>query len=361
MKLSIYLIKSYLLILFSTLLIVTFTMCLLSIPKLVSILSKGVSLSIILSYFTNLIFYFFSYSIPISALFSSLLLFGKLSTDGELSAMKSSGLSLWQISSPIIVISILLSIFCIYNNGFVYPNKRYENRILLKKIDFNDPIKILEEGRSIRDFPGYIIYIKNKNNNEINDLVVYELNKEDASVKSCIQANNGSIKIDDENKQLTIELFNARIERLDRNSNDNRYASANYYSIPIDISDWKNNKKLVKNRRDMTIFELIHNANEYDNQRFISSELWVRVHQRLYLGLAPLTFVLIGIPLGIKSHRKESSKGMIYGLLIVFIYYCLILISDGLDHKPELIPWIIPWIGSIFYQIMGFFFINKIN
>ena len=97
-------------------------MCLLSIPKMVSILSKGVNLLVILSYFTNLISYFLSYSIPISALFSSLL-FGKLSSDGELNAMKGSGLSLLQISSPIIIVSILLSLFCIYNNGFVYPNK----------------------------------------------------------------------------------------------------------------------------------------------------------------------------------------------------------------------------------------------
>ena len=69
MKLSFYLIKSYLLIFLSTLLIVTFIMCLLSIPKMVSILSKGVNLLVILSYFTNLISYFLSYSIPISALF----------------------------------------------------------------------------------------------------------------------------------------------------------------------------------------------------------------------------------------------------------------------------------------------------
>lgn len=359
MKLSFYLIKSYLLIFLSTLLIVTFIMCLLSIPKMVSILSKGVNLLVILSYFTNLISYFLSYSIPISALFSSLLLFGKLSSDGELNAMKSSGLSLLQISSPIIIVSILLSLFCIYNNGFVYPNKRYENRVLLKKIDFNDPIKILEEGRSIRDFPGYIIYIKNKNENKIFDLVVYELNVDNGSVKSCIQANEGLIKVDNKKNQLIIELFKARIERI--NNSDNRYASANYYSIPIDISNWKDAEKPIKNRRDMNILELINSASEYSNQRFISGELWVRIHQRLYLGLAPLTFVLIGIPLGIKSHRKESSKGMIFSLLLIFLYYCFILLADGLDHKPELFPWLIPWIGSIFYQIVGLYFLTKMN
>ena len=360
MKLSFYLIKSYLLIFFSTLLIVTFTMCLLSIPKIVSILSKGVNLSLILSYFVNLIFYFLSYSIPISSLFSSLLLFGKLSSDGELNAMKSSGLSLFQISSPIIIVSILLSLFCIYNNGFIYPNKRYENKVLLKKIDFNDPIKILEEGRSIRDFPGYIIYVKNKKENRIFDLVVYELNIDNGSVKSCIQANEGLIKIDNEKNQLIIELFKARIERINKDD-DNRYASANYYSIPIDISNWNDVEKPNKNRRDMNIIELINSANEYSNQRFISGELWVRIHQRLYLGLAPLTFVLIGIPLGIKSHRKESSKGMIFSLLLIFLYYCFILLADGLDHKPELFPWLIPWIGSFLYQFIGLYFLRKIN
>ena len=135
MRISLYVLKDFLVIFFIALLIVTFTMCLLSIPKLIDIMSRGIDLKVSYLYMFNLVSYILSYAIPISALFSSLLLFGRLSVDNELNAMRSSGLSLWQISSPVVLIGVILSIFCIYNNSFIYPHKRYANRVLIQ--DFN--------------------------------------------------------------------------------------------------------------------------------------------------------------------------------------------------------------------------------
>ena len=361
MHLSNYILRNYFLIFVSTLLIVTFTMCLLSIPKMIDILSKGIEIKIIVIYFINLISYFISYSIPISTLFSALLLFGRLSVDGELSAMKSGGLSLWQISSPVILIALVVSIFCLYNNSFIYPQKRYANRVLLQHIDVSDPIRLLDEGRSIRDFPGYIIYIQSKKDNKVKDLIIYELNKNNESIKSCIQSKEGVLSLDKQNNQLLIELYDARIESLNPDEAKNQYAYAQKYSIPLNLNEWNKPSKIVKNRRDMTLPELILNAKRTSEQNLLSGQFWVRIHQRIYMGLAPLTFVLIGIPFGIKSHRKESSYGMILSLLVVFIYYCLILISDGLGNKPELKPWLIPWIGTILAQIYGLYLLHKLN
>ena len=361
MHLGNYILKNYIIIFISTLFLVTFTMCLLSIPKIVSILSRGIEIKIVGIYFYNLLSYFLSYSIPISALFSSLLLFGRLSVDSELSAMKSSGLSLWQISSPVIFVALLISLFCLYNNSITYPQKRYENRVLLQDIDTSDPIKLLDEGRSIRDFPGYIIYIQNKNDNKIKDLIIYELNKKNESINRCIQAREGLIELDKSNNQLLIELYDARIESISNDIDKNQYAYAQKYSIPLDLNEWKKPSKISKKRRDMTLPELILNARNDSEQKFIAGKYWVRIHQRIYMGIAPLTFVLIGIPLGIKSHRKESSYGMILSLLVVFIFYCLILIADVLDNNPNLNSWLIPWIGSLLMQCYGLFLMKKLN
>ena len=92
--------------------------------------------------------------------------------------------------------ALLISLFCLYNNSIIYPQKRYENRVLLQDIDTSDPIKLLDEGRSIRDFPGYIIYIQEKDNNKVKDLIIYELNKKNESIISCIQAREGLIELD---------------------------------------------------------------------------------------------------------------------------------------------------------------------
>ena len=72
-------------------------------------------------------------------------------------------------------------------------------------------------------------------------------------------------------------------------------------------------------------------------------------------------FVLIAIPLGIKSHRKESSFGMLMSLGIVFIYYLFIVIADNLDDQPQLMPWLIPWAGILCAQLAGLILIRRAN
>ena len=94
-----------------------------------------------------------------SVLFATLLLFGRLSAENELVAMRSGGLSLSN-RITLVGLAILLSVFSLYNNSFLYPQQRYENRILLSNVDVGDPLKLLDEGRFIRDFPGYMIYVK---------------------------------------------------------------------------------------------------------------------------------------------------------------------------------------------------------
>ncbi|MBT8046762.1 MAG: LptF/LptG family permease, partial [Pontiella sp.] len=72
-------------------------------------------------------------------------------------------------------------------------------------------------------------------------------------------------------------------------------------------------------------------------------------------------FVLIAIPLGIRSHRKESSIGMLMSLAIVFVYYLFIVIADSLDTSPQLMPWLIPWVGIVCAQIAGLIMIRRAN
>ena len=97
-------------------LLITFAFTVGAIYKAIDIMARGISIDVVGRFFLYNIPYSLAYSIPISALFSTLLIFGRLSSDSEISAMKSSGLSLWQIASPIVLISVVLAGICLYNN-----------------------------------------------------------------------------------------------------------------------------------------------------------------------------------------------------------------------------------------------------
>ncbi len=355
-------------------LLITFAFTIGAIYKAIDIMARGLPVGVVGRFFIYNIPYSLAYTIPISALFSTLLVFGRLSSDSEINAMKSSGLSMWQIASPIVLISLLLAGVSLYNNFIVYPATTYANRKLIKGMGVEDPIKLLEEGRFIRDFPGYMIYVGKKNKNRVRDLIVYEIDKKTGAVSATVRAGSGIMTADKENAELKIDLFDVRIEIPDPDAPNDaskiRYVNARNYPIRLNFNELLGKKHVAKKSKNMDIFELayhVHHVGEENkdlpdaDRRIIYGRYLIEINQRICLALSPFMFVLIAIPLGITSHRKESSIGMVMSLGIMFIYYLFIILSDTLDRSPELYPWLIPWIPIVFGQLGGAFLLRRSN
>jgi lipopolysaccharide export system permease protein len=127
---------------------------------------------------------------------------------------------------------------------------------------------------------------------------------------------------------------------------------------------------VAKKRKNMSLSEFIYRIrnpevvhalfNEKERQIQHAQDL-IEINQRTCLALSPLMFVLIAIPLGITSHRKESSIGMVMSLGIMLLYYLFIILSDTLDRHPQLHPWLIPWIPIILGQLGGFLLLRRSN
>jgi lipopolysaccharide export system permease protein len=373
-KLNRYLVKDFLTVFIVAMLLITFAFTIGAIYKAIDIMARGIPVGVVGRFFLYNIPYSFAFSIPISALFSTLLVFGRLSADSEISAMKSSGLSMWQIASPIILISIALVGICLYNNFVIYPTTTYANRQLIKGLGVEDPIKLLEEGRFIRDFPGYMIYVGKKNKNRVRDLIVYEIDRETDEVTLSVRAGSGIMTADKEKGELKIDLFDVRMEIPDpdapADSSQTRYVNAGKYPIRLNFAELMGEGNIPKKRINMTISELTHRVRNIDVEtagmagsarEIVRGRYLVEIHQRICLAISPFMFVLIAIPLGITSHRKESSIGMVMSLAIMFVYYIFIILSDTMDKSPELYPWLIPWIPIIAGQLLGFVLIRRSN
>jgi lipopolysaccharide export system permease protein len=355
-------------------LLITFAFTIGAIYKAIDIMARGLPIGIVGRFFVYNIPYSLAYSIPISALFSTLLVFGRLSSDSEISAMKSSGLSMWQIASPVVLVSLVMAGISLYNNFIIYPATTYANRRLIKGMGVEDPIKLLEEGRFIRDFPGYMIYVGKKNGNRVRDLIVYEIDKKDGTVSATVRAGSGIMTADKEQAELKIDLFDVRIEIPDPQAPSDaakiRYVNARSYPIRLDFNELMGNKNIPKKRKNMNIFELIYHARNTEAENIgmgehdlsiVRGRYLIEINQRICLALSPFMFVLVAIPLGITSHRKESSIGMVMSLGIMFLYYLFIILSDTLDRSPQIYPWLIPWIPIILGQAGGLFLMRRSN
>lgn len=356
---------------FITLAVLTFVMSLLPLVKAIDLMAKGVGGKIIMSYFVYNMPYLLSFSIPLSSLVSVLLLFGRLSIDGEITAMKASGMNIWQIATPVIFSSVIFSMVCLWLNYDLAPKGHYARRVALIQAGDIDPKDLIVEKEFNNEFPGIQIYIGEINGDEVVDVVFNEMDKRDVTKRiRTIRAPRGTIVTDMEERVMHVKLQNAKIDLPNEKNNLMNQGVFQTWSRDIDLEDMLNSSDTVKkHRKDMSFQELMYalkHLPEVFPKRTPPSQykqrykIAVETNKRIALSLSCFSFALIAIPLGMKSRRKESSLGILYSLLIVFFFYLFIVLSESLTGSPRAFPDLIIWIPLILAQILGFVMLKRI-
>lgn len=254
-----YITRQFLLTFTISLVVFLFVLAVGNIFKVIDLLSRGVPGLLILQVFSYGIPYSLIFAIPMSVLAAAFLTFSRMASDHELVALKASGVSLWQAVHPPVMIACLLSLLCVYINCNLAPQSHYARRTVLGKLGVETPLAFLDEGRFIRDFPGFTIYIERKDGARLQNIVIYEFGNQ--GVKQTVRAKSGTLATDkDDPHKISISLQQVRITQTDDQFPDDlsrsRQVSADEYPVLIDAAELMSRGVIWKKRSDLSMAEI---------------------------------------------------------------------------------------------------------
>lgn len=175
------------------------------------------------------LFFYFSLitlplALPLSVLLSSLMTFGKLGENFELTALKSAGISITRIMRSIFIAAIGLSIFMFWFNNVALPWANLKGWGLLYDIKTTKTTLNIKEGIFYSDLPGYSIKVAKKypDNKTLKSLIIYDHTHNDGN-RHVTLADSAQMYTILNKKYLIFELYNGKdyVEDADRGSNLN--------------------------------------------------------------------------------------------------------------------------------------------
>lgn len=150
--------------------------------------------------------------LPLAILLSSLMTFGNLGETYELFALKSSGISLYRIMKPLIVLVVFVSVGAFYFSNNLLPYTNLKMRTLLYDVRNQRPEVSIQEGIFTDAVDGFSIKVreKDKDDNTLRDVLIYD-HRNKRKNASIITAESGTMKVTPDKSYIIFKLYNGHL------------------------------------------------------------------------------------------------------------------------------------------------------
>jgi lipopolysaccharide export system permease protein len=334
------------------------------------LLNQQATLGSILMAFALLIPWIWVFALPMGMLTATLLVFGRFSADQELTASRASGVSLISLITPILLLSLLLCGLSAAVNLEIAPRCRVAFNNLQNQMKSTMVNLKLPEGQFL-DFPGFTIWFEKRHKDTLRNVLIFQ---GVTNTQATIHAPEGTVERDETNQVIRLHLHRATVVfessgqpmyssniDFELNYGNVRKAAANPKITDMTLRELRDELRDVE-RRLSSPLDVKGNPTEDAKKKKISAKkkfadpaepIRVEIQKRMVFSLACFSFTLLGIPLGIRAHRRETNIGFLITIILVMVYYSLILFTASFSARAELIPHLLIWIPNFIFQAAG--------
>ena len=187
------------------------------------LVGKGLSLWVITQLITLNLAWMLTLAVPMSVLVATLMGFGTLSSNNEITIIKASGVSLRKLMIPVLILAGILTYLMIRFNNDVLPEANHQARLLLGDISRTKPTFILESGKFSEDISGVKILVRKtfENSNNIEGIYIYDYSN--PNTRNLVTAKRGDVGFTSDFRYIVMNLEEGEIHQLNANDFSQKY------------------------------------------------------------------------------------------------------------------------------------------
>ncbi len=291
-------------------------------------------------------------AIPISCLIATLLFFQRLSRTSELTALRAAGLGLWSILSPILLCSLLLSLFNFSLCAELAPFCRREGKTLLYQETSQNPLLLLKRQSLIKIKHTYLnMNVKDEETTKDLTLIVHNEANQRLNLLSARKLRIVGDELIGGNLSIVSYLPEEGFDSLIVENQSEMSTSAPLLSTALK----RNRPRLDINAMSLKMLRI---RSQEEGKKALLAQ--AEIARRFCLSAAVFTFTLLGCAFGIEQGRAPSKSTLFKALLLALIALVSYLFTKGLKQQ-----FLLGLIAFLFPQLLiafcSFFRLHRIS
>jgi LPS export ABC transporter permease LptF len=314
----------------------------------------------------------FTFTLPLGVLVGVLIALSRMSSDGEITAMRAAGVPSRKVIAPVLTFATLATILTAAATLWLTPYSTWRtykilNQVVAAELTAEVQPRVFEE-----NFPNRIVYVSEVipgtlthwRNVFIADLTPQEERKKDDHDHGDgprITVASEAIAVPDVARNVIQMSLNNGVS-YDVGKDITQYFTTDAPKEEQILQATKPNEVHAKDYIDMDTLPLYriayHDPTLEPDKR---TEARIELHQRLALPPACFLLALIGIPLGVSSRKGGKSSAFVLTVALAFIYWIGMLGANGLAKQHKLPVGVAVWIPNAVFALIGIVLLTRLE
>ena len=272
------------------------------------------------------------FTFPLSFLIGVLVGFSRLSSDSEIVAMEASGVSLYEMIRPVVKVGLGVTLITALTTLFLLPAGNWNLRQIRHRIGLQPESKIKPRVFN-EDLPNKVLYVEDINVGTSSWKGVLLADTATTGERRIILSKAGRVMLVPGSRKLQLNFQEGSVYAVNKQSpQESSFTRFEVQDVAVHFPEIQGVRSEPKRFTDKSLGELLVDVREANSER--SRRSLAELHSRVALPLSALIFAVLGVTLGVRTHRGGRGHGFVVSVAIAFTYYALFasgkeLASDG--------------------------------